>query len=599
MPASRDLSGGAADELGLLYRELEQELAAGLSRRLAQGMDADDWSRRRLSAVGEVRTWAAGLTRRLTGRMPAAARRVVQDSFRRGSMEALRDLGRPDRVGALPGQGAIDRLAFALRGRLDGAAAPIVRSAVDAYQRTAAAPVAQVLGGAITRRDAANRQWNALLDQGFTAFTDRAGRRWSASGYVEMATRTATAQAAVQGHLDRLEEAGLDLVIVSNAPQECERCRPWEGKVLRRPGAGGAETIEAESELDGSTVQVKVAGSVTEAVRAGLLHPNCRHSLSAYLPGLTRPITDTEDPEGDKARQKLRYLEREQRRWKLREAGALDDKERAKAAAKVKERQAQIREHTKANPTLTRRRDREQIDLSNRRNAPAPRPVDPLREALDSGVASERQLGGGVNARVDRLETNSGTAIIRKRVKGASGRDPIEEQDAEELGASVLRAVGGRGPRVLRTAPDEVLMAEVRGRTLAELDDAARAAAATTEEARSIALADVLMGNTDRNAGNVILSDGGTPWGIDHGGAFQFHPEYNPAGAAGQFNNAFGDWFTQRAGDGIVLRSGTLRAGEAAAIRAELAALKAQFEAMGRGDWYRAMLTRLKALEDA
>jgi hypothetical protein len=407
MPASRDLSEGLAGELAELYRGLEQQLAAGIAQRLTPGIETQRWAAQRLAAVGEVRRWATGLAERASGRAGPAAARAVGAAFRRGSVAALRDLGRPERGGYLPGQRGLDRLAGALAGRLDNAALPIARSAVDAYQRTVATAAANVLGGAQTRRAAAQQAWNRQLDQGFTAFTDARGRRWSAAGYTEMATRTATAQAAVQGHLDRLESLGLDLVIVSDAPQECKLCRPWEGKVLQRGGAGGSRTIEAESELNGEPVTVQVAGSVTEAISAGLLHPNCRHTMGAYLPGLTRTPTNTADPEGDAARQKLRYLEREQRRWKLREAGALDDAERAKAAAKVRARQAEIRAHVKSNPTLTRRSDREQIDLSNRRFAQqrsTPEQYDGRigsaaseREALDApalGMSRPGQLAG-------------------------------------------------------------------------------------------------------------------------------------------------------------------------------------------------------------
>lgn len=601
MPARRDLGEGIGLELGDLYANLERELAAGLAARLRTGMESDNWTQRKLAALGDVRRFAATLTNRAARRAAGLSRAAVTEAFRRGSMEALRDVGRPERGGDLPGQRGIDRLALALRGRLDGAVAPIVRSAVDAYQRTAAAPVALVLGGAITRRQAAERQWNNLLDQGFTAFTDTLGRRWNAAGYTEMATRTATAQAAIQGHLDRLESLGLDLVIVSDSPQECERCRPWEGKVLQRGGAGGRRTIEAESELTGEPVTVQIAGSVTEAVGAGLLHPNCRHNLGAYLPGLTRIPTNTEDPEGDAARQKLRYLEREQRRWRLREAGAMTDEAKAKAAAKVKERGAQIKEHLRQNDTLTARPDRQRIDLGNTRRTAAPPPADPMREALDSGIASERPLGGGESARVDLVETRRGLRMVRKRSKNTRGREggAAEEQDAEELGALVLRAVGGRAPRVLRTGENETFQAYVEGDTWAELPQgAARTAVRASEEARSIALADLLMGNMDRNAGNVIVSDGaGTAWGIDHGAAFEWHHEYNPPGGIPLVLNLFEEYFVDRAAGRFV--SGALRPGEADAIRAELGALGKLFETMGRADWHAAMLARLKALEDA
>ena len=50
--------------------------------------------------------------------------------------------------------------------------------------------------------------------------------------YVEMATRTAVGRAAVEGHVNRLVGRGFSLVMVSDAPQECELCRPFEGKVF-------------------------------------------------------------------------------------------------------------------------------------------------------------------------------------------------------------------------------------------------------------------------------------------------------------------------------------------------------------------------------
>lgn len=41
-----------------------------------------------------------------------------------------------------------------------------------------------------------------------------------------MAVRTSIARAAIEAHTRTLTEAGLDLVIVSDAPRECPLCRP-------------------------------------------------------------------------------------------------------------------------------------------------------------------------------------------------------------------------------------------------------------------------------------------------------------------------------------------------------------------------------------
>lgn len=381
---------GLGVELVRLYGDLEQQFAAGVARRLAAGIDSPGWLNDKLARSGEVRNWAEQLARRVA--LGASIRRTIVKAFDAGANSAQQQLAGPLRnrrdhitpvQRTLPGAQAIDRLAAGLAGRLDAAGLRVARSVTDAYQQTVTAGAAHVLGGASTRRQAASQVWNRLLDQGFTGFTDVRGRNWSLAGYVDMATRTTTAQAAVAGQLDRQAQYGLDLVIVSNAPQECKRCRPWEGKILSRDGSGaGGKTLQVEHATEDRMITVRVAGSVAEAVAAGLLHPNCRHSLSAYLPGLTRvpPEGSTADPEGNKARERLRDLERQVRKAKLQEAGALTPEARAAAVQRQKIAQAKIREHVKANKHLgvKRKPEREQIDLGNRRStAPPPAPPAP------------------------------------------------------------------------------------------------------------------------------------------------------------------------------------------------------------------------------
>lgn len=112
-------------------------------------------------------------------------------------------------------------------------------------------------------------------------------------------------------------------------------CRPWEGKILSLSGAPRVDGVE-------------VSGTLDQARAAGFMHPGCRHTIGAYLPGFTKVPKDTADPEGDAARQQLRYLERQVRAWKRREMVALDDQARAKARAKVRVWQARIRAHVEA-----------------------------------------------------------------------------------------------------------------------------------------------------------------------------------------------------------------------------------------------------------
>lgn len=370
--ASRALGEGLADATAGLYRHIEQLLIAHLARQLRAPVPAgQDWTAAKLQAIMRIRSYAEGLLAALDEDMPGHVEQAILLAYERGGRAALAELARhsgirdpdaeADRIRtALPGADAITRLIRTAVTTLRGTHTPILRWALDAYRTVVAEDAAGVLAGTHTRLRAAQVAWERFLTRGITGFTDRSGRRWELASYVEMAMRSTTAQAAVEGHMDRLAERGIDLVIVSDAPQECKRCRPWEGKVLARSGAGGARTVQVEHATQDRLITVSVAGSLTEAIAAGLMHPNCRHSISAYLPGVTKPITNTADPQGDRDRQHLRALERKVREWKRREEGALTPQARAQARARVRAYQARIREHVDATG-LHRQRHREQI----------------------------------------------------------------------------------------------------------------------------------------------------------------------------------------------------------------------------------------------
>lgn len=596
---------GLSVELARLYQDLEAQLAEGVAKRLAKGIDSPDWLGSKLAAAGEVRRWADGLVKRVAGRAAPAVKRAVEAAFKRGGDAAQRELAgrarRRPQLGkvrsALPGAQSIDRLASSLAGRLDATQPRVVRSVVDAYREVVTAGAAGMLGGVETRREASQRVWNRLLDRGFTGFTDVKGRNWSLAGYVEMATRTTTAQAAVAGQLDRQAQLGLDLVIVSNAPQECVRCRPWEGKILTRDESGrGGRTLEVEHATEDKTIKVHVAGSVSEALADGLLHPNCRHSLSAYLPGITVAPTHTADPEGDKARQKLRALEREVRSAKLQQQGALTEQGKAQAVARARAAQAKIRAHVSDNEHLgiKRKPEREAPHLGNVRTPPLEQAK--MLDDYAAGVEHEQRLGGGVMARTDLVTTRGGRQLVRKRSLGYTGRAAKVEQDAEELGAIVVRAIGGRAPTVARLSDDVVLMEHIPGRVLDELTAAEQLELARTPAARRIGLADVLMGNVDRNKGNVILGDDGELHAIDHGSAFDFHPTHNSPDRIERFRNVYENFLAPGEDDQQDDQQPPLTLEEVRALQDQLGVLADEFERRGHKSWFDAMSRRLRVL---
>jgi hypothetical protein len=369
VPVDRTLGEDLATNLVQLYTDAQTRLAANLAQQLAADIGTPDWAERKLAQLIKLRGFAESLLRQLDGEMGAAVEQAIVLAYHRGGQAALAELAKLgganlDDLVLMPGTEAVQRLVYSLSSTLRGTHLRILRWDLDTYREVIAkVGVPDVLMGTKTRLRAAQVAWEELLGQGITGFVDKSGRRWELASYVEMATRTGTAQAAVEAHLDRLADAGIDLVIVSNAPQECKRCRPWEGKVLARNGGGGRQTLDLQHATeDGQTVTVHVAGTVDQAVADGLMHPNCRHSLSAYLPGVTKAPTNTEDPDGDEARQKLRALERDVRAAKMQAATAMTPEAKSAYQADVRDGQAAIRDHIATAPAdLFRQSHREQI----------------------------------------------------------------------------------------------------------------------------------------------------------------------------------------------------------------------------------------------
>ena len=370
MPVSPALAEDLAARVRELYDEAEGVLLERLAAALEADLDSPRWAELKLAAVGNLRTAVEEVAAALQDDTTGAVAEALITAYNRGRQAAVAEVGALD-IGrelvarrTLPGAPAVDRLAASYAQDTRPLYARITRAVIDTYRSIVArVSGAQLLTG-ITRRQASQQALDRFAQHGITGFTDSAGRRWDMASYAEMAVRSVTARAAIEGHIDALAEIRVGLVIVSDAPLECPLCRPWEGEILTLSAESGPHTVRAQHELhdDGRTVAVHVAGSLVEARAAGLFHPNCRHSLGAYLPGVTTrpphhatPGTTYEDT------QRQREIERHIRARKRRAAASMDDASRRKAMAKVRAWQKAAREHVAAHDAIVRKPAREQI----------------------------------------------------------------------------------------------------------------------------------------------------------------------------------------------------------------------------------------------
>lgn len=370
--SDREAVERAAAELAGAFARAEQTIRERMAAQLAAGLAEHPDDVLRAVRLPELRDAARALSRALSTASAEQVAAIVAAAADGGHAEALRELANfagadLDAVrAALPSAPAAQALTLELSGVVSGAAGGILRWPDDVYRRAVAYEAQQFLLGATrTGREAQAAAYQRLLAQGATGFVDRAGRRWDAAGYVEMATRTATNRAWAAQHEATLRTGGLDLVTVIVGSDACRSCAQWAGKVLRLDdGPVGRQRLPR---ADGpGEARVFVDGTLPAARAEPGSHfegPNCRCRVVAYLPGLPVPgEVTTYDPEREAERDRLRYLERRVRKAKALGAAAVTPEQRAAAAAKVRDLQAQIREHV-APTGLVRKRYREQVHL--------------------------------------------------------------------------------------------------------------------------------------------------------------------------------------------------------------------------------------------
>ena len=140
------------------------------------------------------------------------------------------------------------------------------------------------------------------------------GRRVNIASYAAMAVRTASLRAHLMGEGDFRKSIGRTLVKVTTHGGACKLCTAWQGKVL-------VDDVYSGGEPDGKHQLL------SEAMKQGFLHPNCRHGLATYYPEL-EGISYDED-EGDEylpdfLKEQYNYYNRLGKSWNRKKHGFLD-----------------------------------------------------------------------------------------------------------------------------------------------------------------------------------------------------------------------------------------------------------------------------------
>lgn len=223
----------------------------------------------------------------------------------------------------------------------------------DIYRQTVYKAEMFMASGTKTLDQAVDMATKEFLEAGIDCIQYRNGRRANIASYAEMALRTASQRATLLAEGKKRDEWGIHTVFVSAHANACPKCAPWQGKVLVDDVFSSGTAAEA-AELG--------VPLLSTAIAVGLLHPNCRHTLVTYIPGITVLPTVPDEDEAVKtykAEQGQRALEQKMRKAKREAAGTCDEGNTKDAQLRLRELQKRMREYLDQHPELRREYDRE------------------------------------------------------------------------------------------------------------------------------------------------------------------------------------------------------------------------------------------------
>lgn len=291
--------------------------------------------------------------------------KLLREQFDEGidaEAERIREIA-PDRGKAVPDSqffgmntGRLENLIKDMQDTERRAESAALRLMDDVYRRVPAQAELAMASGAVTLPQAVDMATKSFLEAGVNCITYQDGRRVNIASYAEMALRTAATRAQLQGEAQKRMELGIDTVLVSQYGACSETCLPWQGRIYIDDVWAvfrGERSGDYGKSRDGKSYLL-----LSVAIRNGLFHPNCRHTLTTWIDGISRKPPPLEAEKVRRAaalERQQRALEREVRKYKRLREGTEEAEKRREYDRKVKDAQKRLNAFVKEHKDILRR----------------------------------------------------------------------------------------------------------------------------------------------------------------------------------------------------------------------------------------------------
>ena len=376
-------------DIARIFEEIELRLIASLKRNLSrhkaeeekEGFEWSAWQAEKLNNIDNFRKENAQIADEYVDVIDDETRQLMTDQFHEGEHTAEQSVIEVSEKGvnvpAVPAQPQppeeptaipddhffgvnkpkMDKLMEDVTTLEKTALTAAVRNMDDVYRTTLNRVQLMMGSGSLTLTEAIDLATRDFLDKGINCIVYADGRRVNIADYVRMALRTTSTRATLQGAAKRFAELGYDTVLISQYGGCSETCEPYQGKVY----IDDVFTIwngEKSGDFGKSNYCDKWFMLLSVAIRGGLFHPNCRHTMGQYIDGLTKipqPIPAEKIREQRALEEKQRAMERKIRALKRKIEGTQDEKKVKEYKRKLREEQGKLREFIKEHDDVLRR----------------------------------------------------------------------------------------------------------------------------------------------------------------------------------------------------------------------------------------------------
>lgn len=184
----------------------------------------------------------------------------------------------------------LNALIKATQNDMEKAETAILRMANDRYRKVIFNAQVYANTGAGTYEKAVDMATKDFVNAGYNCIEYANGARHTLSDYADMAIRTASKRAYLQGEGQMRQKWGISTVIMNKRGNPCPKCLPFVGKVLIDDVWSGGKQSDGPYML------------MSTAIEKGLYHPRCKDSHTTYFPGISSKGAVYTDKEKEQVR---------------------------------------------------------------------------------------------------------------------------------------------------------------------------------------------------------------------------------------------------------------------------------------------------------